>query len=96
MNAQEAKIIILEDALRQAQNTVEFLHGCLTDPKGFNYAYPSHTLVYLKEWDQLAPRSPYCIHSFFKEDCEGCIVFRADRAQLYEARKTLGIKNEQS
>lgn len=32
MNTDEARIIILEDALVQAIRTVEFLHGCLTEP----------------------------------------------------------------
>lgn len=32
MTDQEARIVILENALREAQNTVEFLHCCLTNP----------------------------------------------------------------
>jgi hypothetical protein len=62
MTKEEAKIIVLEDALRQAQSTVEFMHGCLTYPYenhpdgGYYYAYPEHTLKHLEEWKNLAPR----------------------------------------
>jgi hypothetical protein len=77
----EARIVLLEQALEQAQNTVSFLHGCLTDP-GYKYAYPEQTQRNLDEWAALVPRRPYCVHSFTVEGCESC----AARVEGFERR----------
>lgn len=45
--------------LRQAISTVEFLHGCLTDPT-FEYAYPEMTLERFGKWKSLIEGSPEC------------------------------------
>ena len=93
MTTYEARIIVLEDALRQAQNTVKFLHGCLTDPEGHSYEYPERTADRLKTWAELVPLKPSCHHSCIKEDCTACQIHRADRALLMEARYVLDNKS---
>lgn len=45
--------------LRQAISTVEFLHGCLTDPI-FEYAYPEMTLARIEKWKPLIEGGPEC------------------------------------
>jgi hypothetical protein len=100
MNAQEARIVILEEALREAQSLAEFLHNCLTKPDngemkgGYSYGYPEHTLFYLNQWEKLAPRAAPCPHSMINPDCESCAIHRSDRIKLNEARKVLGLKDE--
>ena len=95
MTKQEARIIMLEDALRQAQDTVEFLHECLTHPTGgYSYKYPEHTLQYLEEWKKLALRvsdrlGKKCYHSMNKLDCECCQVNHTERLQFMQARRIL-------
>jgi hypothetical protein len=87
----------LRDALEQAQNLVEFLHGCLTEPHvdgvpgGYTYAYPEHTLKYLEEWAKLAPRLPYCFHSKTVKGCPSCDAHIA-RAEARARREELKQK----
>ncbi len=84
------RITLLEDALEQAQHTVSFLHGCLTDPT-YSYAYPDQTLRHLKEWAELVPVSEGCFHSRMRpEDCESCRQHIAKMKRLAEAYDTLG------
>lgn len=61
----------LEDALQQARNVIEFLHGCLTDER-FKYAYPEQTEDYLNELKKLIEPRLYCFHSVHQADCESC------------------------
>lgn len=67
----EDRIFLLEDAVHQAIHTIEFLHGCLTDPI-FQYAYPEQTLNHLEQLRELAPPPELCVHSFHKEGCASC------------------------
>jgi hypothetical protein len=68
----DARILLLESALHQAQNLVEFLHGCLTDPK-YQYAFPDQTAYDLAEWGKLAPRPDFlCVHSRHDPECTSC------------------------
>jgi len=102
MTEQEARIVVLEDALKQAQNTVEFLHNCLVNPVdrdkktgclGYSYKHPDHTLQELKKWKMLAPRlGKHCYHSSNEPDCEVCQVNHKERIRLYEARKALNME----
>ena len=102
MTREEARIVLLEDALEQAQNTVSFMHGCLTDPaddtregfQGYSYAYPEQTLSHLAEWAALVPVRHYCVHSRHDPDCESCQAHIAKMKRLYEARAVLGIGAE--
>lgn len=77
----------LEEALHQAQGTVEFLHGCLTDPVGYSYDYPEQTIEHLARWAELAPCPPMCVHSRTTPGCESCedhvrrVRARAERAE---------------
>jgi hypothetical protein len=73
MTIDEARIVVLEDALRQAQNTVEFLHGCLVAPGSYTYAHPGQTLALLEDWASLVPRGEVCFHSGMEPDCPGCV-----------------------
>lgn len=84
MTYEEARIILLEGALRQAQHTCRFLHDCLvqlppatwTDSNipsgGSKYSYPEQTLCRLDEWERLAPLPSACYHSMTKENCPSC------------------------
>ncbi|HUA43776.1 MAG TPA: hypothetical protein VMA77_01035 [Solirubrobacteraceae bacterium] len=49
------RVCLLEEALRQAQETVAFLHDCLIDPEHNFYAHPEGTEKHLEEWRALAP-----------------------------------------
>jgi hypothetical protein len=89
MTAEQARIVVLEDALEQAQNTVSFMHGCLTDPV-YTYAYPDQTQHHLAEWAALVPVEPYCVHSRHHSDCESCQRHVAKMERLAEARRILG------
>ena len=97
MTKEEARIIILEDALRQAQWTVEFLHGCLVYPDngemkgGYEYAYPEQTLDRLQEWRKLVPLPKLCNHSYNEIGCESCKNREEERTRLYEAKKVLSL-----
>lgn len=71
MTEAEARIILLENALHGAVSTINFLHGCLTDPI-FKYTYLDHTENTLSEIEGLVGRREYCIHSFFFEGCSSC------------------------
>lgn len=93
MTKEEARIIILEDALRQAQNTVEFLHGCLTC-ENYSYDYPESTIRRLEKWKKLAPRicdvlNKKCYHSRSEEDCKSCQLHHKQQRQLMEAKMVL-------
>lgn len=68
----------LEDALHEAIWTVEFLHGCLTAPETYSYAYPDMTAQRLDEWQTLAPTPPLCVHSKRVAGCPAC-EWRHDR-----------------
>ena len=87
MNKLQARIVILEDALIQAQHTVEFLHGCLTDDH-YRYEYPEQTVRRLREWAILVPAPEGCAHSVHKSDCESCVAHVAYQARMIEARMT--------
>ena len=72
MNKDKAYSILLEDQLEQAYNTIEFLHGCLTDPQ-YKYAYPEQTMQRLEKIASLINiNNNYCVHSNFVESCDGC------------------------
>ena len=88
MTKDQAKIILLENALNEAQNTVEFLHGCLTS-SNYSYNYPAQTLSNLKNWYELVPKSKGCVHSFDRLDCPECQDRKGRSKQLTEARKIL-------
>lgn len=70
---------VLEAMLSQAISTIEFLHGCLTDPHvegvsgGYEYAYPEQTVRWLQEFRAAVPERQPCIHSKHVEGCEGCV-----------------------
>lgn len=63
MTKQQAKIILLESYLIDAQYTVEFLHNCLTNKKLYKYKYPKETLDSLKRWNKAAPTYPLNLNS---------------------------------
>lgn len=57
--------------LQQAVWTIEFLHGCLTDPI-YSYGYPEQTLGRLEEFRSALPERQICFHSKHTEGCAGC------------------------
>lgn len=75
MNRDEARIVLLEQALDQAIHTIEFMHGCLTE-EGYVYAYPEQTEVKLAKFRKLVSIGPMCVHSFDARkrgiECAGC------------------------
>lgn len=89
MTVEQARLIILEDALRQAQNTVQFLHGCLTTPAVFQYAYPHMTEQHLAQWAALVPPHDGCAHSRHHNDCAACVTHRETHLRLREAHAVL-------
>lgn len=102
MNTLEARIVLLEAALRQAQHTVDFLHNCLVNPVdenkkgkggclGWSYEYPEQTIERLEEWAKLCPLGPTCFHSMYVPDCEPCQMRLTEARQLHEAKQVLGI-----
>lgn len=99
MTEAEAKIVLLEDALHQAQSLVEFLHGRLTNPQ-YRYAYPELTQRELQNWARLAPRPPACHHSNYaagiRAGCHLCMGDGARRKPLLDAQEVLGLKAERT
>ena len=101
MTEEQARIVLLEQAVEQAQSTIEFLHGCLTHPSsehasgGYRYAYPEQTERQLRRLEALAPRGPMCVHSFERPGCEAC-ESRVRRAMRRgEALEVLGLEHDQ-
>lgn len=62
---------VLEVMLGQAVSTIEFLHGCLTDPI-YRYDYPEQTERHLVDFKTALPERIFCIHSITQPGCEGC------------------------
>lgn len=93
MNEAEARAVLLEDELRQARATVEFLHWCLASPDTTVYAFPDQTLAHLAHWDAMLPRIPApCYHAHSGHpDCPSCVDDRARQTLRREAKDTLGI-----
>ncbi len=93
MTPEEARIVLLEQALDQACNTIGFMHGCLTDDKHYGYAYPEHTAKHLEAFRLLAPERESCVHSMTMQhvdDCPGCqahVKWATERAEAYELLK---------
>jgi len=84
----DLRIMLLEDALLQAQHTISFMHGCLTEPKHYKYAYPELTEQRFEEFRKLYnedDRKP-CYHSMIKNDCPSCVSF-VTRQQLKKQLK---------
>lgn len=77
----DLRILILEDAIEQAQRTISFLHYCLVDPKGYKYEYPQQTISRMEKFEELYKPMKGCIHSMYKEDCNNCMQ-RLNRIKL--------------
>ena len=90
MTPDQARIVLLEDALVDAQHLVEFLHGCLMDTN-YSYAYPQHTQERLDEWRALAKPLRGCPHSFHRADCPACREHAAWLKRHHEARRVLKL-----
>lgn len=89
MAEEQAEIVLLKDALVQAQHTVGFLHGCLTDPT-YSYAYPEQTERRLAQWHELAPMPEHvCVHSNYHESCASCVEREVHRAEVGQAHQVL-------
>jgi hypothetical protein len=58
--------------LEQCLNTIEFLHGCLTDPAHFKYAHPKQTIQRIKRLRKLIGPRNYCHHNPVDPDCPQC------------------------
>lgn len=69
---------LLEVMLDQAVSTIDFLHGCLTQPHvegvpgGYSYGYPEQTEKRLSEFSDALPPRGFCFHSRIDLTCEGC------------------------
>jgi hypothetical protein len=53
-------------------NTIEFLHGCLTDPAHFKYAHPKLTIKRIKRLRKIVGPRTYCHHSQVDPACPQC------------------------
>lgn len=91
MTKDEARIVLLEQALVQAQHTVEFLHSCLTLPEHYKYSYPDQTTREMGEWKKLVPPPEMCVHSGHQDGCKGCDNHRVIVRQRVKAKEVLGI-----
>lgn len=92
MTKTEAELVIVRFALENAQNRVEFLHNCLTEPR-YSYGDPASTIKELAEWEELNPRRGYCHHSVFKLDCAECRYRNEQFERIYQAKKVLNLLN---
>lgn len=92
MTEEEARNFLVEDELRQAKHTIEFLHNCLTRP-GFSYEYPEMTERHLEDIENLIGTDPIrdCFHGVYKTGCEGCEAHRLWYVKRQEARNVLGL-----
>ncbi len=92
MTPQEARIILLEDALRQSHHTISFLYGCLESPDTHKHAHPDQTRDRLKAIEELTPMErESCYHSFDKPGCVACEERKVWRRRHHEARQVLGL-----
>jgi len=91
MTKEEARIVLLEQALSQAICTIRFLDGCLREPGMYKYGYPDQTERHLDEMLELVGEPQLCFHSMDVLDCPSC----QDRVKRFrdrdEAEKVLGI-----
>lgn len=96
MTKEEARIVLLEDSLIQAQFVVEFLHNCLINSveEGGIYKYinPERTEEFLSYWGKIVgeKREP-CFHSMNDVSCEACKERVKYVKRLTEAKKVLNI-----
>jgi hypothetical protein len=58
--------------LEHCLNTIEFLHGCLTDPAHFKYAHPKLTIQRIKRLRKIVGPRTYCHHSHVDPACPQC------------------------
>lgn len=90
----EARIVILENALIQAYNKVQFLHNCLTQPESCTYSYPEQTLERLADWKKLIQIPKICYHSYYApgrgEPCEACEEAKVYHQRLDNAKEVAG------
>jgi hypothetical protein len=93
MTKDEARIVLLEQALFQAISTIEFLDGCLLYPKRYRYSYPKQTQDRLREFEKLVKPKEFCVHSMTVPDCPGCQQRVLEFIKRDEALKTLGALN---
>lgn len=79
-------IEFLKDELDNALGTIEFLHGCLTEPQTYLYLYPSMTEAKIERLRSiLQGREPKCVHSKTVPGCASCaqgVLIRARRAKF--------------
>ena len=105
MTPPEARIVLLEDALVDSYNLIDFLHNCLVNPStgtmgqpdfkgGYSYGYPDQTIKRLEKIRQLVDIPSYCHHSGHNEDCESCQRLKIYRHRLAEAKQTLSEQKE--
>jgi hypothetical protein len=90
MTTEEARIIVLEDALIRAHSITEFLHNCLTNKETYIYQYPEHILKYIEYLESLITIPNLCYHSYYAPDrgqeCKPCEENRERRIKLKEAK----------
>ena len=93
MTPQEARIFLLECALMQAQHTISFMHGCLTNPEMYKYTYPDQTVDRLKWFETLAKPDEGCFHSSGAEPgCMECQKATEKRRKYREAMAVLKME----
>mgnify|MGYP001611198663 FL=1 len=78
--------LLLEEALHNAQWTIKYLHGCLTDKVRYKYQHPDQTIKMLGELKALAPPPMLCRHSGFEPNCTPC-ADRVARGNLLAAAR---------
>lgn len=80
----------LLNELEQNLNTIEFLHGCLTDPT-YKYAYPWMTVERIERLRKIVGKRNYCLHSAPTEPgCRGCIDAAKRRELVHSVSDKIG------
>jgi hypothetical protein len=90
MTTEEARIVILEDALIQSHCIIDFLHKCLTSKDTHIYQYPEHILKHIEYLKSIIEMPKHCHHSYYAPDrgkeCKPCEESRNHKLRLEEAR----------
>lgn len=89
MTRDEARIVLLEDALDQARSAIEFMDGCLTEPNLYLYEHPEQTVRKVNEIGKLVPRRRTCIHSRLHEGCLACLCLGRRRELHAQALRVM-------
>ncbi len=96
MTHEEARIVVLEDALTQAHHTISHLHNCLVYRNRYSYVHPLQTLERLASMEKLIdPNKGMCFHSILHPGtCDKCDERLEMNRRLAEATALLSAEED--